>query len=700
MEAQSKHAIWLAVLVLTITSALAELHPFEEPDFWWHLYGGRNVLEHGWFVYPDHSTFTQDGWPLDAEWVFQILAWGAWSAAEAVGITALVTMLAGACAFTVSLLALRVAGDRPWRGILTAALVVGVLSLRFAPRPQMLFLFYLGLALFLLEKPPSWRLVAGLAGLQLLWAHTHSSHVILPMIVGLRALGWLHRDGRSSLRHSVPLLGAAGLVALLLGPKGPWFLRHLLTHPATDSSAHIGEWQPMSWETFVPDSLGAPAALWAVLGLAAWALLTRRVRWDDVLLAILGGLLCLTAIRFRATWALLCLPLAVRGAGEVARWPKVERISALLAALLVMPLLWFGRMQQAPWFLPGLGAWQDQLPVEAADLLERQSATGHLYNHYNDGGYLLWRLAPKVKVAIDGRTPAFHSTENHALWRQSSRSFKSFEGMDARWDIHHALVDRDLPLCQRLALSQAWRLIYLDSRSALFTELDSTLLPGVELTALPACIGMGAACPSSQEEAKAQWREIDQLLALNPEASWPHLARVRVLACQQDLDPQLALSAAEAVVRLELASTDAQRVAHLLAVGGSYQDALDLLERVSKREDDPALHLMRAKILQSLARPGEAAEVFGLAAKTLDDNLMHQDRSAWARALLDAGRSDEAYQQALRAGWAAEPGALALLEEMLPHLEEARAEEARLWIRLSTRYPALPPDPEEPAQVQ
>jgi hypothetical protein len=41
-------------------------------------------------------------------------------------------------------------------------------------------------------------------------------------------------------------------------------------------------------------------------------------------------------------------------------------------------------------------------PVEAATFVEEQGYTGSLYNHFNWGGYLLWRL-PHLKVSMDGR---------------------------------------------------------------------------------------------------------------------------------------------------------------------------------------------------------------------------------------------------------------------------------------------------------
>src|SRR5439155_22881855 len=44
-----------------------------------------------------------------------------------------------------------------------------------------------------------------------------------------------------------------------------------------------------------------------------------------------------------------------------------------------------------------------KLPAEAAAVVEERGYAGPLYNHFNWGGYLIWRL-PGLPVAMDGRT--------------------------------------------------------------------------------------------------------------------------------------------------------------------------------------------------------------------------------------------------------------------------------------------------------
>src|SRR5204863_910025 len=42
-------------------------------------------------------------------------------------------------------------------------------------------------------------------------------------------------------------------------------------------------------------------------------------------------------------------------------------------------------------------------PVAAIQFIEQRGYAGPLYNHFNWGGYLIWKL-PRLKVSMDGRT--------------------------------------------------------------------------------------------------------------------------------------------------------------------------------------------------------------------------------------------------------------------------------------------------------
>ncbi len=674
-------ALWLAFGAVAAGLALVQLHPRYAGDLWWHLWGGAQVLEHGWFSFPDHATFTQDGWRwASTEWIFQLLLLASWRGFGAHGLTALVAGAAGLTGALLGALAWRVAPQRPWLAVLGAALVAGAVSGHFLARPQILFLPALALLLLLLERRLDRRGVILLLLLHLLWTHSHGSHVIAPAVVACRTMDrW--REGWRALRPGALLVGAMGAISALLGPRGPAVILDVLHHAGTDSARHIGDMRPPAWEDLAPAGLEPGTWLLLLLALAVFASLSRRPQLGDLLLAGLGLAMTLTAVRFETAWAILLLPLALRGAPSVqGERARAERIGAMAVALLLLPGSWLWMAERDPVLRPGLGLWEPSYPVAATALLESQGAEGHLFNNISDGGYLIWHLAPKMQVAIDFRTPTFHTPEHHALWRQSNRSLATFEGMDARWGIDHALVKRSWPLCDRLAASSSWRAVHVDRYRVLFTRADSPLLPGFALEHLPLCAeAMG--CPADGREAADRWREIEQLFQLEPQAHDPWIEGLRLLACSPDsVEPELALRVAQgALAGGFLDAGDLARAAELLAAAGLVREALDL---TLQEPADLDLLLLRGALSLRLGEPVAAAEALLEAAELADDSMMLADRLLLARALAEAGEPGRAAHQALRVAASGDPGALDLLEELLPRLRADQADDARAWLEV------------------
>ena len=99
-------------------------------------------------------------------------------------------------------------------------------------------------------------------------------------------------------------------------------------------------------------------------------------------------------------------------------------------------------------------------PVEAANVIEKRSYTGPLYNHYDWGGYLIWRLA-RMPVSIDGRTNVHdvaRVTHSLAVWNGKHDWASDPELSAARLVISQT----DLPLTQPLRLDPRFELVYED----------------------------------------------------------------------------------------------------------------------------------------------------------------------------------------------------------------------------------------------
>ena len=107
-------------------------------------------------------------------------------------------------------------------------------------------------------------------------------------------------------------------------------------------------------------------------------------------------------------------------------------------------------------------------PRGAALFVEKQGYAGPLYNHFDWGGYLIWRL-PHLKVAMDGRANV-HGDE------RIKRAIATWAG-GPHWsddpDLNNARViiaKNDMALASLLRLDRKFTEVYRDETAVVFVR--------------------------------------------------------------------------------------------------------------------------------------------------------------------------------------------------------------------------------------
>ena len=109
----------------------------------------------------------------------------------------------------------------------------------------------------------------------------------------------------------------------------------------------------------------------------------------------------------------------------------------------------------------------ENMPARAVDYIRVNRPEGPLWNSYNWGGYVLWRLYPEYLSFVDGRTDLFDDAileEYLDVWRGRD----GWQEVLDRWRIRTVLVERDAPLVREL-LSEGWIEVYADDQASVFT---------------------------------------------------------------------------------------------------------------------------------------------------------------------------------------------------------------------------------------
>lgn len=246
--------------------------------------------------------------------------------------------------------------------------------------------------------------------IQFFWANWHSScplGVFAGIVFAATELFMSRlRASRKSPTVPIPagqllLLPFALAAVSLLNPNG-WVP---LVYGLIESRRwYVLEFQPPNWQTII-GALGL-AFLTALLGyrtlfranrifwpIIVGAFMIQSTRMNRFIPYLLISLAPLMAAGITKTWNL------VRARGLLLRAPAIMGGTAIAALAAVAS---FSQYEDKP--LWTFGADESRFPAGAVDFVLRENLTGRLYNEFNAGGYVTWRLAPDRKVFVYGET--------------------------------------------------------------------------------------------------------------------------------------------------------------------------------------------------------------------------------------------------------------------------------------------------------
>ncbi len=417
--------------VLAATPGL--LVPLFNPDLFWHLSAGDWIVAHRALPRADFLSFSRAGSPwLDFEWLSQVVFSLVYALAGMAGLWLLKITFLGLGWFLVdrALVENRVpAAGRALGLALFGAGVFGSSDIR----PDLFSLLFFGLLLWQLE---AWRLgrlrrprlkLGLLFPLFALWADFHAGFFFGFALIGcyVAAEALRGRRDRASFAFAGLVVAAAGSTANPYG-LGPHIVALSHWRMGAQLSRVIAEWHPMTTKNpvywpFWP--AWAAAALLLALRAAAPPRKREALPAGAALAAALFGAAALAHLRlslFFAAPAALLIVLLARERG----WLSPRPCAAALASYAAFSLWLVPRVTWRSWFN------EKYVPARAASFIADNRgvfAPLRLYNQWEWGGYLAWRL-PWLKVFVDGRY-LFHdvllqiaaASQSDASWNQFSR---------------------------------------------------------------------------------------------------------------------------------------------------------------------------------------------------------------------------------------------------------------------------------------
>ncbi len=544
-QENSRFFLVLAAIAV-IYAFLSNLRTIADPDVFWQLATGRWVAQHHAVFSTDVFSYTAHGQP----WIYPVGSGLILYGAYLIGSYALISWLGAAtCASAVALLLRRGSAASATIAIVSVPLLAG----RTAPRAEMftvvLFAAYLSILWenFQTGRARLWLLPL----LMIVWVNLHLGFVaglaLIFAFIGVELLEMLFPDLRrwqaiQRLRRASPWFAATGL-ATLLNPWG-WGIYSALVRQGRAQALHSGwinEWgsMPMNW-TAAATALslrGTRGTFYLIVVIAiAAALIALRQRQLGTS-ALLIGATCLGVQQLRMDALAASVAVVVGGSSLNTAIQLIrshitsERLRFALGTLTIaamgmlvcrrsVDLVKNYRNHSTSRFGTGLTWWA---PERAAEFIEREHLPPELFNTYNVGGYVVWRLGPEYLDYVDGRAIPFgpgifrhqdelmQSSLDSEVWRRETDRFKintillpllRFENLGGALKM----------FCQ----SAEWRPVYLDEIAAVFVRRrpdTEDLIKRLQIDCSTAPLPAGPLA-TARDDAFNQWANAASVLAV------------------------------------------------------------------------------------------------------------------------------------------------------------------------------------------
>ena len=438
-----------------------------------HLLTGRLIVETGSIPHQEMFSYLYEGQPYVAhEWLADVVYYLSF---RLLGMGGVVLLTAVLIAFTFFVLYAALAHEHEDRLLLMLMLGWGVLCSywHWVARPHLFSMLFLAIWLVWVDRIARGRAVSlwWLPALMLVWANTHAEFVAGFLVLLAYLAGWLwdfifHRADADRLvltrLASVALMSA---VASLLTPFGLRTWSTILSYLGnTQLMATVNETKPPDFSSgLFAIEFGLMLASLVILGmqkggvrtgqvflLAGFTALAMRSGRNVHLYSIIapfvlvGPLLQIMEFAWQRRIASAIFIIEQKLTGVV--WP-------VATVVICAALIFTGKIGRQYVIDPSL------FPVDAVGWLEENPQSGHMFNDFDWGGYLMWHLWPDQKDFIDSQSDLSGEATQEYLTVEKLRA--GWQDVLDRHDVEWVIMPVDFVLPRQL-IQDGWTVLYRD----------------------------------------------------------------------------------------------------------------------------------------------------------------------------------------------------------------------------------------------
>jgi hypothetical protein len=153
--------------------------------------------------------------------------------------------------------------------------------------------------------------------------------------------------------------------------------------------------------------------------------------------------------------------------------PKHNIIAIFFVILLIIPAVRWN------YSVHGFGLGVIDAALASVNFIRANNLSGPIYNNYNIGNYLEYKIFPWGKVFVDGNPEEYPKQFFENIYYPSEQSFAGFSRIAQKYHIsvvyydHVSQTQSANPLLTGLINSPNWKLVYLDNRIVIFVSNTS-----------------------------------------------------------------------------------------------------------------------------------------------------------------------------------------------------------------------------------
>jgi hypothetical protein len=454
-----------------------------DTDMYWHLRTGQFTLETRTITAADPFSWTALGTPwVNVHWLSQVILYGVYALLGTPGLALLVAALV-VLAFV---FVWKQMESGPFVRAFIVVLAAAAAGAVWTPRSQMATFVFTPLLAYLIYLY-KWKQTDRLWLIPIvfvLWVNMHGGYISGFMVLGAVLAGEIANhvlgfDGSEVLswKRWRKLL----IITLISGAV-------LLINPYTSAAlqlpfktVNIGVLQDFIEEWAAPNfhELYQQPMVWMLLltlVIIGWS--GRRLDATDAALLVIFAYISFLARRNVGLFALICAPILSRHAAALIsryRWGQrpLSRGHPIVNWIILILILAAAMLKVLIPISPASLAQAEAkiLPAKAADWIVANRPAGQLFNSYNWGGYLLWRLWPDYPVYADGRTDVYPNEFLQEYLQIVTGKLDAPALFDKR-GIRTVIIEQESPLVTQLVESGRWQETYRDEKAAVLIRRD------------------------------------------------------------------------------------------------------------------------------------------------------------------------------------------------------------------------------------